>query len=110
MGRAGTDSGQRTTKVSSMSPEMSPWYWLAALAVIWRGFWIGVGISAWMTLINELVPENLLSRVLSFDYFGSFALTPVGFVIAGKLIVFIANCSHRSGKRARRMRSITGCC
>ena len=36
-----------------------------------------------MTLINELVPENLLSRVLSFDYFGSFALTPVGFVIAG---------------------------
>ena len=43
---------------------------------IWRGFWIGIGISAWMTLITELVPENLLSRVLSFDTFGSFALTP----------------------------------
>ena len=62
---------------------LSPWYWLAAIAVIWRGFWIGIGVSAWMTLINELVPENLLSRVLSFDYFGSFALTPVGFVFAG---------------------------
>ena len=62
---------------------LSPWYWLAAVAVIWRGFWIGIGVSAWMTLINELVPENLLSRVLSFDYFGSFALTPVGFVFAG---------------------------
>jgi MFS family permease len=62
---------------------LSSWYWLAAVAVVWRGVWIGIGISAWMTLINELVPENLLSRVLSFDYFGSFALTPVGFVIAG---------------------------
>ena len=36
-----------------------------------------------MTLITELVPENLLSRVLSFDTFGSFALTPIGFVFAG---------------------------
>jgi hypothetical protein len=36
-----------------------------------------------LTLISELVPEHLLSRVLSFDYFGSFALTPVGFVLAG---------------------------
>ncbi len=62
---------------------LSPWYPLAAAAVIWRGFWIGIGISAWMTLITELVPENLLSRVLSFDTFGSFALTPIGFVFAG---------------------------
>lgn len=69
---------------------LSPWYWVAAVAVIWRGFWIGIGISAWMTLINELVPENLLSRVLSFDYFGSFALTPVGFVIAGVAAAAVA--------------------
>jgi MFS family permease len=62
---------------------LSPWYPLALVAVIWRGFWIGVGISAWSTLITELVPENLLSRVLSFDFFGSLGLTPVGFVLAG---------------------------
>ena len=43
-----------------------------------------------MTLINELVPVNLLSRVLSFDYFGSFALTPVGFVIAGVAATAVA--------------------
>ncbi len=61
---------------------ISPWFWLAACAVVWRGFWIGVGGAAWVTLINELVPENLLSRVFSLDYFGSSALTPVGFVIA----------------------------
>ncbi len=62
---------------------LSPWYSLAVVAVVWRGFWIGIGISAWMTLINELVPEHLLSRVMSFDFFGSFGLTPVGFVLAG---------------------------
>ena len=47
-----------------------------------------------MTLITELVPENLLSRVLSFDTFGSFALTPIGFVIAGVA----------AGDRSRRQR------
>jgi MFS family permease len=62
---------------------LSPWYALAVVAAFWRGLWIGVGISSWMTLITELVPENLLSRVLSFDYFGSLGLTPVGFVVAG---------------------------
>jgi MFS family permease len=62
---------------------LSPWYPLALVAVAWRGFWIGIGIASWMTLINELVPENLLARVFSLDFFGSFALTPVGYVIAG---------------------------
>jgi MFS family permease len=62
---------------------LSPWYPLALVAATWRGFWIGIGISAWMTLITELVPENFLSRVLSFDFFGSLGLTPVGFVLAG---------------------------
>jgi MFS family permease len=62
---------------------LSPWYWLATIAVVWRGFFIGIGIAAWLTMLTELVPEGLLSRVLSLDHFGSFALTPVGFVVAG---------------------------
>jgi MFS family permease len=62
---------------------LSPWFPLAAAAAVWRGFFIGIGIAAWMTLVMELVPENLLSRVFSFDFFGSFALTPVGYAIAG---------------------------
>ena len=69
---------------------VSPWYELAVVSAAWRGFWIGIGIAAWMTLITELVPERLLSRVLSFDYFGSFALTPVGFVLAGVAATVIA--------------------
>ncbi len=64
---------------------LSPWYWLACVAVIWRGLGIGLGISAWFTLVTELVPENYLSRVFSLDAFGSFALTPVGYALAGVL-------------------------
>jgi MFS family permease len=69
---------------------VSPWYALAVVSAAWRGFWIGIGIASWLTLITELVPERLLSRVLSFDYFGSFALTPVGFVLAGAVATVIA--------------------
>jgi MFS family permease len=69
---------------------LSPWYELAVVSAAWRGFWIGIGVAAWLTLISELVPERLLSRVLSFDYFGSFALTPVGFVLAGVAATVIA--------------------
>jgi MFS family permease len=69
---------------------VSPWYGLAVVSAAWRGFWIGIGIAAWMTLITELVPEHLLSRVLSFDAFGSFALTPVGFVLAGVAATVVA--------------------
>ena len=69
---------------------VSPWYELAVVSAAWRGFWIGIGIASWMTLISELVPERLLSRVLSFDYFGSFALTPVGFVLAGVVATVVA--------------------
>ncbi len=62
---------------------LSPWYWLACVAVVWRGFFIGLGISAWTTLVTELVPGHLLARVFSFDYFGSMGLTPVGYALAG---------------------------
>ena len=49
---------------------------------MWRGFWIGLGGTAWTTLITELVPERILSRVFSFDSFGWHALMPVGFAVA----------------------------
>jgi MFS family permease len=69
---------------------LSPWYPLAVAAAAWRGVWIGVGIAAWTTLVTELVPEQLLSRVFSFDFFGSMGLTPVGFALAGIAAAAIA--------------------
>ena len=59
-------------------------------AAAWRGLWIGIGISAWMTLMSELVPERLLSRASSIDFFGSIGLTPVGFVLAGVVATLVA--------------------
>jgi MFS family permease len=61
---------------------------LACVAVIWRGFWLGIAISIWTTLLTELVPSRFLSRVVSLDIFGSFALTPVGYAIVGAVAGF----------------------
>ena len=62
---------------------LTHWFPLACLAVVWRGFWLGIAISLWTTLLTELVPGRFLSRVVSLDIFGSFALTPVGYAIVG---------------------------
>jgi MFS family permease len=68
---------------------LSPWYPLAVAAAAWRGLWIGVGISAWTTLMSELVPEQLLARASSIDFFGSIGLTPVGYVLAGAVATLV---------------------
>jgi MFS family permease len=64
---------------------LTSWFPLALAASVWRGFWIGLAISLWTTLLTELVPTNFLSRVVSLDVFGSFGLTPIGYVIVGGL-------------------------
>jgi len=69
---------------------LSPWYPLALVAAAWRGLWIGIGISAWTTLMSELVPEQLLARASSIDFFGSIGLTPVGYVLAGVVATVVA--------------------
>jgi MFS family permease len=69
---------------------LSPWYPLAVVAAAWRGLFIGIGISAWTTLMSELVPEHLLSRASSIDFFGSIGLTPVGYVLAGLSATVVA--------------------
>jgi hypothetical protein len=60
---------------------LSPWYALAASFAVARGVCIGVGNGIWETLMMELVPQHMLSRVVSLDWFGSFGLTPVGFIL-----------------------------
>jgi predicted MFS family arabinose efflux permease len=50
----------------------------------------GAGMTAfgaiWMTIVQQQVPEHLLSRVISYDFFGSLASLPIGLAIAGSLI------------------------
>ena len=46
---------------------------------------IGVGLFGvwWETALAERIPPQLLSRVSSFDWMGSLALLPLGFLLAG---------------------------
>jgi hypothetical protein len=46
---------------------------------------IGFGVAVWETMLQELVPEHLLARVVSLDFFGSFGLMPIGLAIWGAI-------------------------
>jgi MFS family permease len=49
----------------------------------------GLGIALfdvwWTTALAERIPPRALSRVTSYDWMGSFALAPVGYLLAGPL-------------------------
>jgi MFS family permease len=53
--------------------------------VMARGLCIGFGLGVWNTLMMQFVPENKLARVSSLDFFGSFALVPVGYALTALL-------------------------
>ena len=54
-------------------------------------FWVvaGVGIALldvwWLTALAERIPPHLLSRVTAYDWMGSLALMPLGYLLAGPL-------------------------
>jgi DHA3 family tetracycline resistance protein-like MFS transporter len=53
---------------------------------------MGLGTAAlvvWNTLMNTLVPPELLGRVSSFDWFVSIGLTPLSFAITGPVAALI---------------------
>jgi MFS family permease len=64
---------------------LSPWFPLALAASFLRGACIGFGIAVWETMLMELVPRNMLSRVVSLDWFGSLGLTPFGLLFVGAI-------------------------
>ena len=64
---------------------LSPWFPLAAAAAFVRGICIGFGVTVWETMLMELVPRHMLSRVVSLDWFGSLGLTPFGLLFVGAI-------------------------
>lgn len=62
---------------------LSPWYALAVGAAFARGICIGFGVTVWETMLMQLVPQHMLSRVVSLDWFGSLGLTPFGLLLVG---------------------------
>jgi MFS family permease len=61
---------------------LSPWYEVAGVLAVVRGVCIGFAVAVWETMLMELVPENMLSRVVSLDFFGSFGLMPLGLALS----------------------------
>jgi MFS family permease len=62
----------------------------APLAVVYplelvSGMAFALFVVWWETALARLVPPHLLSRVTSFDWMGSLALMPIGYVAAGPL-------------------------
>lgn len=57
---------------------LSPWYAGGAALQVGRGFCIGFGITLWDTMVMQRVPQHMLSRVISMDWFGSIGLLPAG--------------------------------
>jgi hypothetical protein len=53
------------------------------------GFLASVGLTCgdiiWFTTFQRHVPDHLMSRLSSFDWFGSVALNPLGYALVGPL-------------------------
>ncbi len=53
------------------------------------GFAASVGITCgdiiWITTFQQNIPDHLMSRLSSFDWFGSIALNPIGYILVGPL-------------------------
>ncbi|MFE9687132.1 MFS transporter [Streptomyces sp. NPDC006285] len=57
--------------------------WLIALGMFIAGFSSDVFAVLWTTTIQRQVPEESLSRVSSYEWFGSLSFAPLGLLIAG---------------------------
>ena len=54
-----------------------------AIAQALAGVSIGFFVAVWQTTMQQHVPPDALSRVSAWDWLGSFALLPLGLVLAG---------------------------
>ncbi|MFE5814840.1 MFS transporter [Streptomyces sp. NPDC056479] len=57
--------------------------WLIAAAMLGAGVTSDVFGVLWATTIQREIPERALSRVSSYDWFGSLAFAPLGLLVAG---------------------------
>ena len=58
---------------------------LVVAATVLAGAGIALFDVWWLTALAERIPPHLLSRVTSYDWMGSLALLPLGYILAGPL-------------------------
>jgi MFS family permease len=65
--------------------------WAVVPLCLLAGFGLTLFDVAWETALAERIPAHALSRVSSFDWMGSLALMPLGYVVAGPLGEAVGN-------------------
>ena len=63
--------------------------WTLIVFSVAAGCGLAVHITLWFTVFQQNVPEESLSRVSSYDSFGSFVLLPLGAALAGPIAAVI---------------------
>ena len=58
---------------------------LIVAAMVPAGITLAVGQTLWSTTLQQKIPENVLSRVSSYDLIASTALRPLGYVVVGPI-------------------------
>jgi MFS family permease len=64
---------------------LGPPLWLLVPLFVVVGFGFSMFDVSWDTAIAERIPPHAISRVSAFDWMGSLALLPLGFLLAGPL-------------------------
>jgi len=59
--------------------------WILFVTAMGTGVAVDVMYANWMTTLQTNVPEEALSRVGSYDAFGSLAFAPLGLLLAGPM-------------------------
>jgi MFS family permease len=63
---------------------------VACLAMVVVNFGLAVYQILWLTVMQEIVPDDKLGRVSSIDQLGGYGLWPVGFVLSGVIADYIS--------------------
>jgi hypothetical protein len=50
---------------------------------------LAFAVTLWQTALQQRIPREALSRVVSYDWVGSLVLMPLGFAVAGPLAMLI---------------------
>jgi MFS family permease len=59
--------------------------WISLICAFLAGIAVDIFMVIWNTSLQTHIPEESYSRVVAYDAFGSFGLSPVGIAIAGPL-------------------------
>ncbi len=63
--------------------------WTLIVFSVVAGCGLAIHITLWFTVFQQNVPEESLSRVSSYDSFGSFVLLPLGAALAGPIAAVV---------------------